>query len=378
MEIGLVYGSGSEIEGEWSTTINPQRDVTASDIHGLRGADVMDSPTFQDIAGSLLSYFEGRIPIAHNAAFDRAFFDSELARAGIPQFSAEWFCTLKAMSNLGIRPTSLDACCAACEIPMPAAHEALVDARACAALVIHEYSNIADDLALVTPFTQQGGPFPASSPRPRSATNRGAARNLSQLAIDLPDAAGMDSDAAQAYMDLLVRVLEDRRVTPEEFEALRISATELGLTKPSLESIHRAYLGALHSKFTNDGVLTPAESRDLSAVEELLGVTVSDSLTEPEAQTKVRVQADSIAGSTVCFTGEIESTITGEAISRARAQALATDAGLIVKSGVSKKLDLLVVVDPSSLSGKARKARELGVRVLAEKTFWDAIGVEVD
>ena len=51
---------------------------------------------------------------------------------------------------------------------------------------------------------------------------------------------------------------------------------------------------------------------------------------------------------------------------------------LIVKHNVSKGLDLLVVADPDSQSGKARKARELGVRVMAEAVFWSTIGATVD
>ena len=51
----------------------------------------------------------------------------------------------------------------------------------------------------------------------------------------------------------------------------------------------------------------------------------------------------------------------GALISRARAEQLATEAGLIVKKSVTRDLDILVVADPHSLSGKARKAREYGI-----------------
>ncbi|MCF8231713.1 MAG: hypothetical protein K9J27_05930 [Bacteroidales bacterium] len=44
----------------------------------------------------------------------------------------------------------------------------------------------------------------------------------------------------------------------------------------------------------------------------------------------------------------------------------------------SKKLDYLVTADPNSLSGKARKAREYGIRILAEPTFRNMIGVAVE
>jgi DNA polymerase-3 subunit epsilon len=69
--------------------------------------------------------------------------------------------------------------------------------------------------------------------------------------------------------------------------------------------------------------------------------------------------------------------IDGDLITRTEAQQLATDAGLIVKTNVSKGLDLLVVADPDSQSGKAKRVRELGIRVLAEAVFWRSIGADV-
>jgi len=56
----------------------------------------------------------------------------------------------------------------------------------------------------------------------------------------------------------------------------------------------------------------------------------------------------------------------------------AKKAGMIVKNGVVKKLDLLVVADPNSMSGKAKKAREYGIRIIAESEFWRKLGVQVD
>ena len=64
-------------------------------------------------------------------------------------------------------------------------------------------------------------------------------------------------------------------------------------------------------------------------------------------------------------------------MTRERASRLAAEAGLVVLPRVTKKLDLLVLTDPHSTSGKARKAREYGTRLIAETAFWAMIGVEV-
>jgi DNA polymerase-3 subunit epsilon len=48
-------------------------------------------------------------------------------------------------------------------------------------------------------------------------------------------------------------------------------------------------------------------------------------------------------------------------------------AGLVPMNAVSGKTDVLVCAEPDSQSGKARKARALGVRVISEAVFWDAV-----
>lgn len=80
----------------------------------------------------------------------------------------------------------------------------------------------------------------------------------------------------------------------------------------------------------------------------------------------------------MCYTGALVGRIEGKTITREDAHRLAEGAGLIVKKNVSKQLDLLVVADPDSQSTKARRARELGIRVMAEAVFWPAIGAPVD
>jgi DNA polymerase-3 subunit epsilon len=51
---------------------------------------------------------------------------------------------------------------------------------------------------------------------------------------------------------------------------------------------------------------------------------------------------------------------------------------MVVKPNVSGNLDLLVLADPDSRSGKAKSADELRIRKMAEPVFWRALGVEID
>ena len=49
--------------------------------------------------------------------------------------------------------------------------------------------------------------------------------------------------------------------------------------------------------------------------------------------------------------------------------------GLTPMSSVSKQTAVLVCGDPHSQSGKASKARALGVRVISEAVFWESLSV---
>jgi DNA polymerase-3 subunit epsilon len=60
------------------------------------------------------------------------------------------------------------------------------------------------------------------------------------------------------------------------------------------------------------------------------------------------------------------------------AEKLVTGKGLIVVPSVTKKLDLLVVADPNTQSGKTKKARQYGIRVIHEPTLWRLLGIDVD
>ena len=138
-----------------------------------------------------------------------------------------------------------------------------------------------------------------------------------------------------------------------------------------------------------DGVVTDAERRDLKLVARLLGQERNDldqTLSEAAAKlaethlgsAPVPAAQESLIGKCVCFTGELQCQHDGEVISREFAEELATRAGLVVMDSVTKKLDLLVLADPHTQSGKAKKARQYGIRIMHEPVFWKTIGAKVE
>ena len=96
VEIGVVYVSHSgEVQGHWSTLVNPGRDVGPTWLHGVSATDVMKAPTFAEIAPHLLRAVTGRIMVGHNVTFDLRFLGAEF-RAGVPlcQLPLQGLCTM--------------------------------------------------------------------------------------------------------------------------------------------------------------------------------------------------------------------------------------------------------------------------------------------
>jgi DNA polymerase III subunit epsilon len=62
--------------------VNPEReiDLGATDVHGLTWETLRDKPRFADIAAEFIEFARGAQWVIHNAPFDLAFLDAELAR----------------------------------------------------------------------------------------------------------------------------------------------------------------------------------------------------------------------------------------------------------------------------------------------------------
>jgi DNA polymerase-3 subunit epsilon len=116
--------------------LNPERaiDFAASEVHGLTVDDLRDKPRFADVADEFLDFVSGAELLIHNAAFDVAFLNAELERAGRPRL--ESVCrvadTLEFARELHPgRKNSLDALCEryAVDHSKRTLHGALLDAQ---------------------------------------------------------------------------------------------------------------------------------------------------------------------------------------------------------------------------------------------------------
>ncbi|WIG55773.1 MAG: DNA polymerase III epsilon subunit [Rhodanobacteraceae bacterium] len=85
IEIGCIELIDRRPSGrEFHCYLNPERaiDQGAVAVHGITDDFLRDKPRFADIAEEFIAFIAGAELLIHNAAFDTAFLDNELQRAG--------------------------------------------------------------------------------------------------------------------------------------------------------------------------------------------------------------------------------------------------------------------------------------------------------
>lgn len=375
VEIAAVYVSETgQIEGEWTTLVNPGRDVGPTNLHGICARDVLDAPGFADIAPHVLRSVAGRTIVAHNSRFDTGFLAAEFTRAGVPLAALPLpsLCTMQwAPKFLSAQSRRLVDCCAAAGIQLENAHSALGDAKATAQLLSvylmccgtpipwHQVSHECSCYAWPT----YNGVLPNVRMVQRStAQERRPDAWLDRIVSRLPR---VNDGAGDSYLEVLGRALVDQYLSVHEQTALLLLAEDLGLGRGQVHELHVRYLRAMAAVALQDGVVTEQERRDLDQVAACLGLApgeVGRSLAVEGPTTSVALDIINLQpGDRVVITGDTRRT-RDDWIDRL------IDAGL-EHGGVSKATRLLVAADPDSLSGKAKKARDYGIPIITEAAF---------
>lgn len=373
------------LETQWTTLLNPDRDMGPTHIHGIMASDVVEAPRFADVAGEVIAHIAGRILVAHNLRFDLAFLTSELRRVEAELDVNAGICTLGLADRFGlVGERSLPACCEAFGIEMTDHHAALSDAVA-TAMLLRSYMRLAGgphQLAVADPVRTE--PWPplktghecvtrGSRPLPRTT--------LARFVASLPPGPELnivDQEAAVEYLALLDRVLEDRTFTDEELAALSAIAAEWGIDQKDVRAMHWAYVEGVRRAAWADGHLSTEERQDILRVTQLLALDPAVAEMAASEVDAYRPPHEPLTGTTVCFTGESVCSINGHMLTRSEQMELAARVGATVVDSLTKKVNLLVLADPASMSGKARKAAQYGVRRVAEPVFWRMAGVQVD
>lgn len=379
LEIAVVLvDDDGNLVYEWETLLNPQRDVGATEIHGLTAVDVYAAPTFDQIAAELESLLRGRVPVAHNLSFDAPFVAAEYERLGyaVPLDRTSGLCTMRLASRyLPSGPRTLEACCDCIGCRVESAHAALDDARATARLLSHYIQQDSDFLDswvdviaaaqnLKWPVVPEGNGVRLSRQAAAASTTE---HFLGRLASRTPRSE--THPEANSYLALLDRVLLDRQLSRHEEDELASAAEMMGLSREDAAGLHRLYLSALGRLALADGVVTLGERADLESVAATLGlpteavVSALDAPTHPEVDVSEIGTFGLVPGDAVVFTGD------APGLDRKELEYQARSLGLRVTGAVSGKTNLVVAADPDSISGKARKARDLGVPIVDYATY---------
>ncbi len=149
IEIGIVLHDGKHKIGEYTTLINPEKEISAfiSTFTGITNSMVKNAPKFVEVADTILELLDGKIIVAHNARFDYNFIKSEFRRINIP-FTQKNICTVQLSRKIfpQFKSHSLGNICKDLGIGIDNRHRAFGDAAATAILfeklIEHDSKNL--------------------------------------------------------------------------------------------------------------------------------------------------------------------------------------------------------------------------------------------
>lgn len=384
VELAVVLcDEGGNVEDVWSTLINPNRDVGATSIHGIKPKDLVDAPRFEEIAGHLFDLLRGRLLVGHNVSFDLMFLEAEYDRLTVPfpvtQDGA--LCTMRLASTfLPGAGRSLAECCRVADVDLTGHHCASSDATATAALLSRFVAEAevpvpwraVVERAQSTLWPRLGSTSFVACPRAvvdweHESTQKSYVAGLLDFMPRVDS-----SDLADPYLAVLDEALADRYLSADEQGALQALGAYLKLNSRAIETLHREYLDALARVALADGVVTDAERADLHNVAALLSLPAgAAAVALDRASQGARVTAaDKLPikpGDKIVFTGEMDEP-------RAVWMQRSAEHGFVPHPSVTKDVRLVVAGDVTSLSGKAKKARGYGIPIMSIDDFRIALG----
>lgn len=388
VEVGLVLLDSQGIpETTFSTLVNPLRDVGPTKIHGITASDVIDAPTFPEIAARLVELLNGRVIVAHNARFDVNFLVAELEKSNISvdRESLPVLCTMQLASEMipGVG-RSLAACCEAYDIDQPNAHSALDDAAATAKL-LRSYFDQDPNYRVWDEALDSASEFKWPSlehieiqTRDRKSQSPRELSGLAPYISRIPDAATTPEE--RGLMRLFDDIFSDGLMSSEEADLINAYVKEVRITDQKLEEIKSQYFLELVNVAWSDGELNAAEKAGIRYVGNIFGISPvevqskieylhnqdENSNTAPEFAS-FRIHLDE--GDFVVLTGEMP-------LERSHYEGLLANHGILTWPSVTKKVKLVIAQDPNTQSGKANRARLLGVPVVSLEDLLKAIQAE--
>jgi DNA polymerase-3 subunit epsilon len=264
----------------FDSLINPQRQMGATDIHGITEEDVADAPRFEEIAGNFVKGLYDCVIAAYNVYFDIGFLEYELDKAGL-RYSPPYLCLMymRPMIGLGNRCSLDDACRFHC-IEYSKKHQASADALAGARLwslyleaikerKVRTYKELATLKSYK--FIQSFEREPLTPPAADSlkSTTRVKSRRIPVEAEAAPTIPSRQ-DSLHSYWEALKTVICDLQVTEEEISYLNKKKKELDLMPEEVRGLHARAFADLISQCVEDKVLDDNECNKLRQLHQCL------------------------------------------------------------------------------------------------------------
>ncbi len=154
-EIAIYFHDGSKVVDEWSTLINPEKNIPyfITGLTGINNEMVANAPKFFEVAREIVERTENHTVVGHNVAFDYSFIKSEFKQLGF-EYKRDTLCTVKLSRKLipGHKSYSLGKICKDLGIVINDRHRAAGDALATVKLfeLLLEKQNGSGDISLIS------------------------------------------------------------------------------------------------------------------------------------------------------------------------------------------------------------------------------------
>lgn len=340
-EIAVVRETESGKTVAFSTLVNPERDVTDAAEAGISAADVAIAPAVEELREPLATLLSGTVLVGHGL-------DEFLRIMGWSELEMEEGLGID-LHDHGLH-TWADECRSSME----------------RALAVREGAiGLASTPLPIRPLRRAAGrhDLRGSYFLPRSDTS-GALPPLEALGLD-----------AEQTLHLLLGFLAGWHTDVGTLASrVRDYSRQHGISSTVLEVAASAIHDRLVAAAKRNGTFTPEEIAVIDSFADAFDLDADHGLLETEAEA-FRLEA----GVRVCFTGSPPAGDEYAHLAKSRLREAAAAAGLEeVKSVTKKKCDLVVAFDPSSMSGKAKKAREFSKPVMSAANFLEQLQVTAD
>lgn len=365
IEIAIILIDGKEIIQEWETLINPERDISNSEIHGITSNLVSLAPTFEEVCEDIASLLDDRVFVAHNLPFDKRIIEQEFSKINKSIDFGNGFCTLQATQM------KLEIACKEYGFENVSAHRALTDARATAFIllkIIEEAKNSSKELSPISVKSNKLGQVTRTFSRSAtSEEHKPGQQNLRRIfrSINISGNSGVEL----SYLDGISSVMSDFEITPDEKKHLDDWAKVLGISAKTQSDLHTKFLNEIINSAKRDNYISELEEELITKASSALGIKVNK-VSEKEVQNNKTQLKPAMR---ICFTGKATDS-NGNEILRETLESYAKKAGYTPVLNVTKKdCDLVVAEDKSSMSGKTKKARNFNIPVMSVQEFLDTL-----